>query len=161
MYIRHTLHKIVTAVHFIDTRGHSLLAVKMNNTTASEVEGTNEDAFDLFVYECESEVRKATRLKFTLHKINTLLLASPPLSVRSCTWLSLSFVLLYISHIDYTYMYINCILFTWSWCKNTFRAILHKKHCVKRSERENSRISKIKGTMPIKLAACIYLINLY
>ena len=71
MYIRHTLHKIVTAVHFIDTRGHSLLAVKMNNTTASEDEGTNEDAFDLFVYECESEVRKATRLKVTLHKINT------------------------------------------------------------------------------------------
>ncbi|XP_019861836.1 PREDICTED: uncharacterized protein LOC109590351 [Amphimedon queenslandica] len=58
VYVRHTLHKIITVVHFIDMRGHSLLAVKLNHTNDEE-DGRDEEesigSFDLFVYECESE----------------------------------------------------------------------------------------------------------
>ena len=65
--MRHTLHKIITVVHFIDTRGHSLLAVKLNHTNDEE-EGRDEEesigSFDLFVYECESEVRTELSLVF-------------------------------------------------------------------------------------------------
>lgn len=60
--MRHTLHKIITVVHFIDMRGHSLLAVKLNHTNDDEEDGRDEEesigSFDLFVYECESEVSK-------------------------------------------------------------------------------------------------------
>lgn len=49
VYSRHALHNIVSVVHYADPNGQPMLAVRMTKGQPNQ--------FDLFVYQCDSEVR--------------------------------------------------------------------------------------------------------
>ena len=59
VYSRHTLHNIVNIIHYINTHGQSVLVVKIQTDISA--------TFDLYIYECQNEVRTYTHTHSSLN----------------------------------------------------------------------------------------------